>query len=146
MTDDSEPTADDAIAGLSRSDPLAAVSPLDGRYAGRTASLSPYVSEAALMRSRTRVEVEYLLALGALDALPIGFSEATEAALRGIYDDFSAEDARLIKQLETEGAAGYEATNHDVKAVEYFLRVRLAETAEGGADETGEAADAPLGD
>ena len=146
MTDDPELTADDAIAGLSRSDPLAAVSPLDGRYAGRTAPLSPYASEAGLMRARTRVEVEYLIALGALSTTPIEFDESTEAALRGLYESFSAEDARLIKALETEGAAGYDATNHDVKAVEYFLRVRLAELA--GADESGadEASDAPLDD
>jgi len=71
MTDDSEPAGDDDIAGLSRSDPLAAVSPLDGRYAARTAPLSPYASEAALMRARTRVEVEYLIELAALDATPI---------------------------------------------------------------------------
>ena len=122
---------DDAIAGLSRADPLAAVSPLDGRYAGRTAPLSPYASEAGLMRARARVEVEYLLALGGLDATPIGFDGATAAALREIYEGFDAEDARLIKELETEGAAGYDATNHDVKAVEYFLRVRLAEIADG---------------
>ena len=147
MNDDSEPTGDDAVTGLSRSDPLAAVSPLDGRYAGRTAPLSPYASEAGLMRARTRVEVEYLIALGGLDATPIEFDEATEAALRGIYEGFSAEDARLIKALETEGAAGYDATNHDVKAVEYFLRVRLAEIAEGGEDgEAGSAPDAPLDD
>ncbi|MEZ3164636.1 adenylosuccinate lyase [Halorubrum sp. RMP-47] len=138
MTDDSGPTADDAISGLSRNDPLAAVSPLDGRYAGRTAALSPYAGEAALMRARTRVEVEYLLALGALGATPIGFDEATATALREVYADFSAEDARLIKALETEGAAGYDATNHDVKAVEYFLRVRLADVAEDP--------DAPLDD
>ena len=128
MTDDS---AADAIAGLSRSDPLAAVSPLDGRYAGRTAPLSPYAGEGALMRARTRVEVEYLLALGTLDATPIGFDEPSETALRRIYEELDAEDARLIKALETEGAAGYDATNHDVKAVEYFLRVRLSEIAEG---------------
>ncbi|MBP1901934.1 adenylosuccinate lyase [Halorubrum trapanicum] len=147
MTDDSEQTADDAgstaddaISGLSRSDPLAAVSPLDGRYAGRTAPLSPYASEAALMRARTRVEVEYLLALGRLDATPIEFDEAAEAALRDLYEAFDAEDARLIKRLETEGAAGYEATNHDVKAVEYFLRVRLAEIAESGTDGGADAA------
>ncbi|GAA0554139.1 adenylosuccinate lyase [Halorubrum ejinorense] len=129
---------DDAISGLSRSDPLAAVSPLDGRYASRTAPLSSYASEAALMRARTRVEVEYLLALGALDATPVAFDEAAEASLRGVYEEFSAEDARLIKDLEVDGAAGYAATNHDVKAVEYFLRVRLAELAD--------APDAPLAD
>ena len=129
---------DDAISGLSRSDPLAAVSPLDGRYASRTAPLSSYASEAALMRARTRVEVEYLLALGALDATPVSFDEGTEASLRGVYEAFSAEDARLIKDLEVDGAAGYDATNHDVKAVEYFLRVRLSELADD--------ADAPLDD
>ncbi|QAU12552.1 adenylosuccinate lyase [Halorubrum sp. BOL3-1] len=143
MTDDPD-DAGDAIAGLDRSDPLAAVSPLDGRYARRTAPLSPYASEAALMRARTRVEVEYLLALAALDATPIAVDEATAAALRGIYEDFSAEDAHLIKALETEGAAGYAATNHDVKAVEYFLRVRLADLAEA-TPETGADA-APLDD
>jgi len=134
----------DSIPGLSRSDPLAAVSPLDGRYAGRTAPLSPYASEAGLMRARTRVEVEYLLALADLDATPIGLDEAAETALRAIYEEFSAADARLVKRLETEGAAGYGATNHDVKAVEYFLRVRLADLAESGADE--DADDAPLED
>ena len=138
MTDDAATADTDSIPGLSRSDPLAAVSPLDGRYAGRTAPLSPYASEAGLMRARTRVEVEYLLALAELDATPVAVDEATAERLRGVYESFSAEDARLIKELETEGAAGYAATNHDVKAVEYFLRVRLAELAE--------AADAPLAD
>jgi len=88
MTDDSEPAGDDDIAGLSRSDPLAAVSPLDGRYAARTAPLSPYASEAALMRARTRVEVEYLIELAALDATPIALDEEAEGGvsrgLRGV--------------------------------------------------------------
>ena len=123
---------DHAISGLSRSDPLAAVSPLDGRYASRTAPLSPYASEAALMRARTRVEVEYLIKLAALDATPIALDGDAEAALRDVYGEFSAEDARLIKALEVEGAEGYAATNHDVKAVEYFLRVRLDELDEVG--------------
>ncbi|SNR45574.1 adenylosuccinate lyase [Halorubrum vacuolatum] len=118
------------IDGLDRADPLAAVSPLDGRYASRTAPLSPYVSEGALMRARTRVEVEYLIALAALDATPITVDDELAAALRALYTDFSAADARLIKRLEVEGAAGYAATNHDVKAVEYFLRVRLEGLAE----------------
>ncbi|WP_460559950.1 adenylosuccinate lyase [Halorubrum pallidum] len=148
MTDDSEPTDDDTISGLSRSDPLAAVSPLDGRYASRTAPLSPYASEAALMRARTRVEVEYLIALADLDATPIALAEATREALRELYEAFSAEDARLIKALEVEGAAGYAATNHDVKAVEYFLRVRidgLAES-ESGAGDAAARSDPPIDD
>ena len=121
---------DDTIAGLSRSDPLAAVSPLDGRYAGRTAPLSPYASEAGLMRARVRVEVEYLIELAALSATPVVFDDDAIDALRDLYASFSADDAELIKALEVEGAAGYAATNHDVKAIEYFLRVRLAEWAE----------------
>ncbi|MFO8114620.1 MAG: adenylosuccinate lyase [Halorubrum sp.] len=128
---------DHAISGLSRSDPLAAVSPLDGRYASRTAPLSPHASEAALMRARTRVEVEYLIELAALDATPISLDDDAEATLRGVYKEFSAEDARLIKALEVDGAEGYAPTNHDVKAVEYFLRVRLDE-----ADDAGTVADA----
>ncbi|MDS0293355.1 adenylosuccinate lyase [Halogeometricum luteum] len=107
---------------LSRSDPLAAVSPLDGRYAGRTEPLVPYASEAALMRARVRVEAEYLLALADLDATPLSLSESEREAVRGLYEEFDGEDARLVKRLETEGAAGYSATNHDVKAVEYFVR------------------------
>ncbi len=107
-----------------RSDPLAAVSPLDGRYAGRTEPLVPYVSEAALMRARLRVEVEYLIALADLDATPVLLSDADRDDLRGVVEGFGVDDARLIKRLETEGTAEYAATNHDVKAVEYFLRTR----------------------
>jgi adenylosuccinate lyase len=114
---------------LARSDPLAAVSPLDGRYAGRTAPLVPYASESALMRARVRVEAEYLRALADLEATPLSLDADERAALRALPEEFDADDARLIKRLETEGAAGYAATNHDVKAVEYFLRVRLGEAA-----------------
>ncbi len=112
---------------LPRSDSLAAVSPLDGRYARRTAPLSPYASESALMRARVRVEAEYLVALADLDATPLELSEGERTALQNAYEDFDADDARLVKRLETEGAAGYSATNHDVKAVEYFLRIQLSE-------------------
>ena len=107
-----------------RSDPLAAVSPLDGRYAGRTEPLVPYASEAALMRARLRVEVEYLIALADLDATPLALSDADRDDLQGVVEGFGVDDARLIKRLETEGTAEYAATNHDVKAVEYFLRTR----------------------
>ena len=109
---------------LSRSDPLAAVSPLDGRYAGRTEALVPYASEAALIGARLRVEVEYLLALADLDATPLSVSADERRDLEELVAEFDSDDARLVKRLETEGAAGYAATNHDVKAVEYFLRTR----------------------
>jgi adenylosuccinate lyase len=113
---------------LPRSDPLAAVSPLDGRYAGRTAPLVDYASEAALIRARTRVEATYLLALADLEAVPLELDEAARADVRACYESFDAADARLVKRIETEGAAGFEATNHDVKAVEYFLRTRTDES------------------
>ncbi|KAB1188845.1 MULTISPECIES: adenylosuccinate lyase [Haloferax] len=111
-----------------RNDPLYAVSPLDGRYASRTAPLAPHVSEAALMRARVQVEVEYLIALADLDVTPLELPEPERADLRALYEEFDAEDAALVKQLEVEGAAGYTATNHDVKAVEYFIRTETPES------------------
>ncbi|MEF8869175.1 MAG: adenylosuccinate lyase [Haloarculaceae archaeon] len=103
-------------------DALHAVSPLDGRYARYTEPLVPYASEAALMRARVRVEVEYLVALADLDATPLELDGAARAELRTLYEGFDADDARAIKAYETEGYAGRPATNHDVKAVEYFVR------------------------
>ena len=92
--------------------PLDALSPLDGRYAKDTASLAPYFSESALMKYRTQVEIEWLI------AMPGSAFNATEQAdLRTIYQQFSQADAEKIKAFERE-------TNHDVKAVEYFLRER----------------------
>ncbi|WP_222919948.1 adenylosuccinate lyase [Natrinema sp. SYSU A 869] len=115
---------------MTETDALYAVSPLDGRYDGRTAPLSPYASEAALMRARVRVEVEYLVALAELEATPLELDLDERNHLRGLYQHFAEEDARLIKKLETEGHAEFEATNHDVKAVEYFVRHRLPESSD----------------
>lgn len=110
-------------------DSLDAVSPLDGRYARYTEPLSPYMSEAALMRARVEVEVEYLIALETLDEIPLTIEDSDLEALRALYADFELTDASVIKQFEIDGYAGYEATNHDVKAVEYFIRNNLpAET------------------
>jgi adenylosuccinate lyase len=106
-------------------DPLSAVSPLDGRYAGATEPLRAYTSEQALMEARLEVEVEYLVALAGLDATPVELTVADREALRRCYREFDVADARVIKQLETEGDESRPATNHDVKAVEYFLRDRL---------------------
>jgi adenylosuccinate lyase len=106
-------------------DPLFAVSPLDGRYAGRTEPLREFASEAALMRARVRVEVEYLLALADLDATPIALDDP--APLRAAYEVFDEADAARVKHLETEGDDERPATNHDVKAVEYFVRDALAD-------------------
>ncbi|PSP74480.1 adenylosuccinate lyase [Halobacteriales archaeon QS_3_64_16] len=101
---------------------LEAVSPLDGRYARYTGALVSYVSEAALVRARARVEVEYLLALADCESLSLELAAGERESLQGIYEDFSVADARRIKRIETGGTDGRAATNHDVKAIEYFLR------------------------
>ena len=104
---------------------LDAVSPLDGRYARYTEPLVPYASERALMRARVRVEAEYLIALADLDVTPLEVDAGQREALRALYEEFDREDAGVVKRLETEGYGEYDATNHDVKAVEYFVRMNL---------------------
>ncbi|HET6913165.1 MAG TPA: adenylosuccinate lyase [Rhodanobacteraceae bacterium] len=106
-------------------DPLTALSPLDGRYAAKADALRPIFSEYGLIKARVHVEVEWLLALAALPGiveLP-PFSASTQDALKKIANDFSVEDAARIKQIEA-------TTNHDVKAVEYFIKERIGDTAE----------------
>ena len=110
---------------MTDSGPLSAVSPLDGRYAGDTEPLRAYVSEQALMRARVRVETEYLVALADLEATPVSLSAADRERLREGYRGFDRTDAERIKRLETEGEGDRPATNHDVKAVEYFVRDNL---------------------
>jgi len=107
--------------------PLEAVSPLDGRYARYTEPLTEYASERALMGARVEIEVEYLLALAKLSATPLRIPADSREQLRDLYREFGSEDAAVIKQLETEGYGEYPATNHDVKAVEYFVRDGLPE-------------------
>ena len=98
---------------------LTAVSPIDGRYRGKTAPLSEYFSEYALIRYRIRVEIEYFIFLCELP-LPQLADVPTELfpQLRAIYEDFSLEDAQRVKEIES-------VTNHDVKAVEYFIKEKL---------------------
>ncbi|MFN7086953.1 MAG: adenylosuccinate lyase [Burkholderiales bacterium] len=101
--------------------PLTALSPLDGRYHGKVAALRDHFSEFALIRHRVRVEIEWLKALSretALAEVP-PFSAATVAELDALAAGFSAEDGEAVKAIEAR-------TNHDVKAVEYFLKDRLA--------------------
>ena len=100
--------------------PLSAISPVDGRYRNKTESLAAYFSEHALIKYRTLVEIEYLIALIQLP-LPQLLSinnEETFKALRSVYNSFSEEDALQIKDIE-------KTTNHDVKAVEYFLKEKF---------------------
>jgi len=98
---------------------LTAISPVDGRYHSTTECLSPYFSEFGLMRYRVLVEVEYFISLSfqGLDEFP-ELSSAQIDALRNIYINFREEDANWIKNSE-------KITNHDVKAVEYFLKNKL---------------------
>jgi adenylosuccinate lyase len=100
--------------------PLTALSPLDGRYASSADPLRPYFSEHALIRTRVKVELAWLRALaaerGIRELKP--FSAATTAALRRLVTNFSERDGEHIKNIEAQ-------TNHDVKAIEYWLRGRL---------------------
>ncbi len=101
--------------------PLGAISPLDGRYHKQVAALGAYFSEAALIRYRVRVEIEWLIALAQEPALAEihPFSAATVAELRQVAAAFGEGDAARVKEIESR-------TNHDVKAIEYWLRERFA--------------------
>ena len=95
---------------------LNAISPIDGRYRNKTVSLSKYFSEEALIRYRVLVEVEYFIALCELPLPQLsGVEKSVFEPLRDIYRNFSADDALQIKEIE-------KTTNHDVKAVEYFIK------------------------
>ena len=95
---------------------LTAVSPVDGRYHGKTEALAGYFSEYALIRYRVKVEIEYFIALCELPLPQLSqVDKNLFPALRGIYEDFSVEDAQKVKGIES-------VTNHDVKAVEYFIK------------------------
>lgn len=102
---------------------LLAVSPIDGRYAAKTAALRQYFSEFALIRNRVRVEVEYFIALCGIPLPQLAdFGEGTGmtrqelfSRLRGLYQTMTPEDAQKVKDIE-------KVTNHDVKAVEYFIK------------------------
>ena len=99
--------------------PLMAISPVDGRYHNATASLAPYFSEYALIKYRVQVEIEYFIAL-CQHPLPqlSGFDATQYDNLRSIYQQFSEADAQSIKDIE-------KVTNHDVKAVEYFIKQKF---------------------
>lgn len=98
---------------------LYAVSPIDGRYASRTKNLQAFFSEAALMHYRVRIEIEYFIALCHTEVAPLTRLTTEEiTSLRKVYENFSSEDTQDIKETER-------TTNHDVKAVEYFVKDKL---------------------
>ena len=95
---------------------LKAISPIDGRYADKTTSLVPFFSEMALIRYRVQVEVEYFIALCQLPLPQLAdFPKERYADLRKLYQNFTEEEALKVKEIER-------TTNHDVKAVEYFIK------------------------
>lgn len=96
---------------------LTAISPVDGRYRSQLAALSPYFSEFGLIRYRVRVEIEYFLFLAERKIIKLP-AKVKAAKLREIYEAFTEADAQQIKAIE-------KTTNHDVKAVEYFLKEKL---------------------
>ncbi len=104
---------------------LTALSPTDGRYASKTASLRPYFSEYGLIYHRVLVEIRWLQKLSAhqgIEEVP-SFSDDANAVLSSIVDNFSTEDAQRVKEIER-------TTNHDVKAVEYYLKEKIADNEE----------------
>ena len=100
-------------------EPLTALSPVDGRYRNKTERLAAYFSEAALIRYRVRIEIEYFIALCELPLPQLAGVDASKfGALRAIYTDFTLDDARRVKEIEA-------TTNHDVKAVEYLIKEKM---------------------
>jgi adenylosuccinate lyase len=100
---------------------LSAISPIDGRYHNSTKELSSYFSEAALIKFRVYVEIEYFISLCELPLPQLKqFNTAKFESLRAIYTNFNDSDAQAVKQIE-------KTTNHDVKAVEYFIKEKFAQ-------------------
>jgi len=98
---------------------LNAISPIDGRYRSKVANLAPFFSEEALIKYRVKVEVEYFIALCEIPLPQLAdFDNSLFGELRNLYINFTAEDAQKIKDIES-------ITNHDVKAVEYFIKEKF---------------------
>jgi len=110
---------------------LNSISPLDGRYSKQTSALSSFFSERALMSYRVRVEGEYLIALSLLKLKLRKFTEKEKSAIRSLYN-LSDKDAQMISNIEKKGYKSgkrlIKATDHDVKAVEYFIKEKLSKT------------------
>ena len=101
--------------------PLDAISPIDGRYYSKTKELQKYFSESSLIKYRVQVEIEYFIALCNSSIIQLNhFPSEKFNLLREIYSNFSSEDAKRIKKIES-------TTNHDVKAVEYFIKEKFNE-------------------
>jgi adenylosuccinate lyase len=108
-----------------RLEPLTAVSPVDGRYRATSQALAEYFSEYALMRMRVTVECEYLAALSETKGVGMRPLTSGEKAMLRALPHIDIDDAQIIQKIEREGYDGIPATNHDVKAVEYFIKLKL---------------------
>ena len=98
---------------------LSAISPIDGRYRSKVQELAPFFSEFGLIKYRVLVEVEYFIALVDAEIGPLkAVSKSVYPSLRALVENFSEQDALAIKAIE-------KTTNHDVKAVEYFLKEKM---------------------
>lgn len=106
--------------------PLNSISPIDGRYRKTTQPLTQYFSESALMKYRIIVEGEYLIALSDAKIIP-KLSEKEKQLIRSLYN-LSEADAQIISDIETKGYKNIKATDHDVKAVEYYIKDKLEKT------------------
>ena|SRR3989344_2278915 len=106
---------------------LNSISPIDGRYKKSSFALSPIFSERGLLRYRLMVEGEYLIALSSLKIKLRKLSEREKKLVRSLYG-LSEKDAQIISDIETVGYKNIKATDHDVKAVEYFMKMKLAKT------------------
>src|SRR6201991_128276 len=104
---------------------LTALSPLDGRYAAKVEALRPIFSEYGLMHRRVLVEVRWLIALGEQDSIKevAPFPDASRKTLMTLADGFSLQDAERVKAIEA-------TTNHDVKAIEYFIKEKIGADAD----------------
>jgi adenylosuccinate lyase len=109
--------------------PLTSISPIDGRYKKYTNSLVPYFSEAASMKYKILMECEYLITLSETKGLGMRrFSGKEKNSIRKIYQNFSENDAKIIADIELKGYKNIKATNHDFKAIEYFIKNKLETT------------------
>src|SRR3989338_1418937 len=109
-------------------EPLTAISSVDGRYRDIASALLEHFSEFGLIRKRLLVECEYLIALSETKGVGMRKLTKEEKTLLQQLPHISTQDAHIIKKIETEGHEGIPATNHDVKAVEYFIKMKLAKT------------------
>src|SRR3989338_5272173 len=109
--------------------PLNSISPIDGRYEKYTKDLVQYFSESASMKYKILVECEYLIALSETSGIGIRKLNIREKTLiRNLYENFSSEDSQLISDFELKGYKNIKATNHDFKAIEYYIKEKLEKT------------------